>query len=564
MVYKPSLKNKTFTLSLFRVVIVWLVVLLSMAFLLTRLLWIQVLHPENLIKEGNSRVVRNYSFEPARGLITDRFGRILAISVPVKTVYADALELSRNKVTYDVEKIKKVAAILELSPQEVFSKIKNPKRRHVRLKQYLTLDKAKELSDMRLPGIIINDNYQRYYPTGAVNAHLVGLLNSEGDGVYGVEQSFNSYLSAKALSRVAHKDLQGHIIENVATLEEGKAGGNLMLSVDDRLQTIAYSSLQKAVTDHAAESGSAVMIDVKTGEVLAMVNYPSFDPNDRSVFNSEKAKNRSITDILEPGSTAKPIVALGALEQNTVSWKEIIDTRPFVVDGKLIRDSHAMNYGTLTEILKYSSNTGMAHIALRTGPTKILDTLKQFGLGHSTESGLVGEVNGTLNANRRFWSEIDKATIGFGYGIAVTPLQLSSAYATLANYGSRLPVSILRLHQKPTALQVADVSEVKRIHAALETVVSQGTGGKAAIDRYRIAGKTGTAKIAEAGGYGSRYFASFAGFAPISNPRFALVVVIRAPQKGSFYGGTVSGPVFRDVMTRALQLYNIAPDKPDK
>lgn len=564
MVYKPPLKNKTFTLSLFRVVIVWLVVLLSMAFLLTRLLWIQVLYPENLIKEGNSRVVRNYSFEPARGLITDRFGRILAISVPVKTVYADALELSRSKVTYDVEKIKQVASILELSPQEVFDKIKNPKRRHVRLKQYLPLDKAKELADMHLPGIIINDNYQRYYPTGAVNAHLVGLLNSEGDGVYGVEQSFNSYLSAKALSRVAHKDLQGHIIENVATLEEGKAGGNLMLSVDDRLQTIAYSSLQKAVTDHAAESGSAVMVDVKTGEVLVMVNYPSFDPNDRSVFNSEKAKNRSITDILEPGSTAKPIVALSALEQNTVSWQEIIDTRPFVVDGKLIRDSHAMNYGTLTEILKYSSNTGMAHIALRTGPTKILDTLRRFGLGHSTESGLVGEVNGTLNANRRFWSEIDKATIGFGYGIAVTPLQLSSAYATLANYGSRLPISILRLQQKPTALQVADVAEVKRIHAALETVVSQGTGGKAAIDRYRIAGKTGTAKIAEAGGYGSRYFASFAGFAPISDPRFALVVVIRAPQKGSFYGGTVSGPVFRDVMTRALQLYNIAPDKPDK
>ena len=256
-------------------------------------------------------------------------------------------------------------------------------------------------------------------------------------------------------------------------------------------------------------------------------------------------------------------MALGALEQNTVSWQEIIDTRPFVVDGKLIRDSHAMNYGTLTEILKFSSNTGMAHIALRTGPTKILDTLRRFGLGHSTGSGLVGEVNGTLNANRRFWSEIDKATIGFGYGFAVTPLQLSSAYATLANYGSRLPVSILRLQQKPTALQVADVAEVKRIHAALETVVSQGTGGRAAIDRYRIAGKTGTAKIAEAGGYGSRYFASFAGFAPISDPRFALVVVIRAPQKGSIYGGTVSGPVFRDVMTRALQLYNIPPDKPD-
>ena len=562
MVYTPN--NKTFKLSLFRVVVVWLVVLLSMAFLLSRLLWIQVLHPEHLIKEGNSRVVRNYSFEPARGLITDRFGRILAISVPVKTVYADALELNRNKVTHDAEKVRKIAAILDLPPAEVFDKIKDPKRRHVRLKQYVTLEKAKELTDMRVPGLIINDNYQRYYPTGKVNAHLVGLLNSEGDGVYGVEQSFNSYLSAKALSRVAHKDLQGHIIENIATLEEGKAGGNLVLSVDDRLQTIAYSSLQKAVSDHMAESGTAVMIDVKSGEVLAMVNYPSFDPNDRSVFNSESAKNRSITDILEPGSTAKPIVALSALEQNVVSWKEVFDTRPFVVDGKLIRDSHAMNYGTLTEILKYSSNTGMAHIAMRMGPIKIMDTLKQFGFGKATGIGLVGEVNGALNANRRFWSEIDKATLGFGYGIAVTPLQLTSAYATLANFGARVPVSILRLHQNPTSMQVATVPEIKRIHNALETVVSQGTGGKAAIDRYRIAGKTGTAKIAEGGGYGSRYYASFAGFAPISDPRFALVVVIKAPQKGSIYGGTVSGPVFRDVMARALQLYNIPPDKQDK
>ncbi len=291
-----------------------------------------------------------------------------------------------------------------------------------------------------------------------------------------------------------------------------------------------------------------------------MVNVPSFDPNDRAVFKGELAKNRAITDIFEPGSTVKPLVALAALEVKKVTWNEIIDTRPYVVNGKVIRDSHAMNSGTLNDILKYSSNTGMAHLAQRIGPMPIMSMLERFGFGRNTGSGLVGEIKGSLNANRKFWAEIDKATIGFGYGIAVTALQLASAYATLANYGQRMPVSILKLHDVPEGQQVANVNDIKAVHRALETVVASGTGGKAAIDRYRIAGKTGTAKIAAAGGYGNSYIATFAGFAPISNPRFALVVVIIAPKGGGYYGGAVSGPVFRDVMTRALQLYNIAPD----
>lgn len=554
--------QEQYQLSRFRVGVVLLVLLGFFCFLTGRLLYLQVLEPEFLVKEGNLRVLRNYSFEPARGLITDRQGKILAISVPVKLVAADPAQLHEKKVVHNPDLVRKIAALVDLTPQELFSRIQNPKRRYVKLNSYVAVDKARELEAMKIPGLFIEDNYKRYYPTGEVNATLVGLLNSEGAGVYGIEQSFNSYLSAQSSTRAAHKDSEGHIIENLGVLKEGKAGGNLMLSIDDRLQAIAYSELTSTVETFGADSGCLVLIDVKTGEILSMVTVPSFDPNDRSVFDGDKARNRSVTDVLEPGSTLKPIVSLAALEQKMVSWNEIFDTRPFIVDGKMVRDSHAMDTGTLADILKYSSNTGMAHISMRTGPEPIMSMLKRFGFGERSSSGLIGEVQGSLRADRPFWSEIDKATLGFGYGVTVTPLQLASAYATLANDGGRIPVSILRLHQAPVPVQVANATEVKRVKSVLETVVSGGgTGSKAAIDRYRIAGKTGTARIAQKGGYSQRYMSTFAGFAPMSSPRFALVVTIRNPTKVSYYGGTVSGPAFKNVMTRALQLYNVAPDK---
>ncbi|MBU3844129.1 MAG: hypothetical protein H9847_04555 [Candidatus Anaerobiospirillum pullicola] len=550
-----------YALSRFRLTIVWFVVLLSVCFLVGRLLWIQVLHPERLIAEADNRIVRNYSYEPARGLITDRNGKILALSVPVKSIFADAKAMNEGKVIYDPELLRKIATILDIEPQELFDKVKNPSRRHVRLKQYLPLDKARELSALDVPGLIISDNYQRYYPTGEINAHLVGILNANGDGVYGVEQSFNQHLSAQASKKQARKDLSGHVIENISVLEKGKPGGNLVLSIDDRLQTFAYGALQDTVIKHEAAAGSLVMMDVKTGEVLVMVNYPSFDPNDRSVFDSEAARNRAITDTFEPGSTIKPIVALAALETGEVTWTETFDTRPYYVNNKIIRDSHRMDTGTLLDIIKHSSNIGMAHISQRVGPEYILQMLERFGFGSSTNSGLIGEVNGNINSSRTFWSELDKATLGFGYGITVTALQMASAYSTMANYGARLPVSILRTVDTPHYAQVANINEIRRMHTALETVVSQGSGGRAAIDRYRIAGKTGTAHIVRDGSYVDDYVSSFAGFAPLSNPRFALIAVVFSPQQGSYYGGAVSAPVFRDVMTRALQLYNIPPDK---
>lgn len=550
-----------YQLSRFRIGVVLLVLLLAFGLITYRLLDLQILNPDYLIKEGNQRIQRNFSYQPARGMITDRQGRILALSVPVKNVEADPHTMHLKKVVHNPDLLRKIAALVDLSPQELFKRVQDPSDRYAKLNAYVDLDKAAELAALKVPGITIKDNYKRYYPTGEINAGLVGLVQGDGNGAYGIEQSFNSYLSAESSTETAHKDLAGHIIENIGVVKEGKAGGNLMLSVDDRLQTIAYSALSETVETFGADSGTLVMIDVRTGEILSMVTVPSFDPNDRSNFDSSRARNRAISDVLEPGSTLKPIVSLAALEQKATSWNEVFDTRPFMVDGKMVRDSHAMDQGTLADILKYSSNTGMARISMRIGPEPIMRMLMRFGLGQKSSSGLVGEVAGSLRAERPFWAEIDKATLGFGYGVTVTPLQLASAYATLARGGAKVPVSILRQHQLPAPTQVADPAEVRRVQSVLETVVAAGTGRKAAIDRYRIAGKTGTARIAGKGGYLDAYMSTFAGFAPMSNPRFAMVVSIRNPTKVSYYGGTVSGPAFKDVMTRALQLYNVAPDK---
>ncbi|MGN0915140.1 MAG: peptidoglycan D,D-transpeptidase FtsI family protein [Succinivibrio sp.] len=545
----------------FRIVLGCILLIVMLSFIVGQLLYIQIIHPERLIAAGNDLVLRHYKTQLPRGLITDRNGKILAISVPVKTVDADPKFLHEEGVYADKKAMQRIAEILDIDLDVLYKKVEKRNRRFVHLKRYLSVEKAEELKKITKNGLILTDTYSRRYPTGEVNAPLIGILNGDGDGVYGVEQSFNRYLTSTKTVTKAKKDKYNHIVENLGTVEKGTLGGNLILSVDQRLQTVAYQSLLECVKENDADSGTAVLIDIKTGEILSMVSAPSFDPNDRKHFDSQNAKNRTVTDIFEPGSTMKPIVALAALEAGQTSWNEVFDTRPFIVDGKMVRDSHAMESGTLKDIIQYSSNTGMARISMRLGPEKIMDMLERFGFGDKTSSGLVGESSGKLNANRRFWAEIDKATLGFGYGVAVTTLQLTSAYATLANGGRRMPVSILRIKNPPKSVQLTSKAQVKYMQNALETVVDAGTGGKAAIDRYKVAGKTGTAKIASAGGYGKFYMSTFAGFAPISDPRFALVVVISAPKAGKFYGGVVSGPVFREVMSKALQVYNIKPDR---
>lgn len=558
---KDGRKSQIFKIGRMRIAFVWLVLIAAFCCLIARLAYLQLFNNEWLVAEGNQRIQRSYSFEPSRGMIVDRNGKKLAISMPVKMVTCSPRLLNPALLDHKPELIGRVAEILGMDEDSLRSRLKaNEGRGYLVLKRDLDPQSAKALKALHLQGISIADGYKRYYPTGEVNAHVVGMLNFDNEGIFGAEKSYNTFLTPDEATRTARKDLSGNIIENLAT-HDGRAGGNVYLSIDDRLQSFAYSTLLREVQERDAESASAVLIDVKTGEVLVMVNVPSFNPNDRSVFDNSRARNRAVTDVFEPGSTIKPIMALAALEHGAVTWNEVIDTRPYYVNGKLIRDTHSMDKGTLTDILKYSSNTGMAHLAQRMEPRQLTEMLMRFGFGSPTDSGIYGEVSGKLNANRAFWSEIDKATMGYGYGFSVTVLQLASAYATLANYGQKVPVTMLKSHQKPQGQQIVLPTEVQKIHSVLETVVAEGTGKKAAINRYRIAGKTGTAKLASAGGYADHYLGNFAGFAPISNPRFAMVVAIRDPKKGSIYGGQVAGPAFRDIMTRALQLYNVAPDK---
>jgi len=297
-----------------------------------------------------------------------------------------------------------------------------------------------------------------------------------------------------------------------------------------------------------------------SGEVLAMVNTPSYNPNNREQYESFRARNRAVTDTYEPGSTVKPIVAMSALEHGVMNWKEIMDTRPFSIGGKVVTDSHKMASGGLYDILKYSSNIGMAHIALRMQPQWITSKLEEFGLGQDSGTGLTGESSGMIPMRSR-WSNIELATLGFGYGLRVTPLQLTAAYAALANKGVRKPVSILKVTQPPQGEVVIAPEIAEQVIHALESVVEEGgTGGKAAVPGYRVAGKTGTAKVATAGGYGKDYVGTFVGFAPVSNPRFVMAVIINEPKGGAYYGGSVAGPTFAEVMSSALQLYNVPPD----
>ena len=350
------------------------------------------------------------------------------------------------------------------------------------------------------------------------------------------------------------------MIENIGMVKEGKKAGDLVLSIDQRLQSVAYRSLKYATEVNKATSGSLVLMDVVSGEVLAMVNTPSYNPNNREQYESFRARNRAVTDTYEPGSTVKPIVAMSALEHGVMNWKEIMDTRPFSIGGKVVTDSHKMGSAGLYDILKYSSNIGMAHIALRMQPQWITSKLEEFGLGQDSGTGLTGESSGMIPMRSR-WSNIELATLGFGYGLRVTPLQLTAAYAALANKGVRKPVSILKVTQPPKGEVVIAPEIAEQVIHALESVVEEGgTGGKAAVPGYRVAGKTGTAKVATAGGYGKDYVGTFVGFAPVSNPRFVMAVIINEPKGGAYYGGSVAGPTFAEVMSSALQLYNVPPD----
>lgn len=558
---KNNAEEPVFNLSHKRTFAIWMSMLLIFSAVFGRLLYIMIINPDYLISQGNDRIVRTIVSGKQRGVIYDRNGEKLAVSVPVKAISVHSNEFydEKNGAYKKVAELREIAKLLEISYEDMIKKIGKPRNRYIYIARQVPEEIAAYISSLNLNGIIVSDELRRFYPTGEVDAHILGSTNIDGTGTEGLEKKFNDLLLSKPQKRRIRQDRSGHVIEDIGIIDKGMEPNDLVLSIDERLQAEAYNSLKYAVEINQATSGSLVLIDVKTGEILAMVNSPSFNPNNRHDYEAYKARNRVVTDVYEPGSTTKPLVAAAALKHNVVNWTEIFDTRPFAIQGKIITDSHKMASGGLFDIIKFSSNIGMAKIALRMQPNDIVAGLEDFGYGHRTNIGFVGENSGRV-PHRRRWSRIEQATIGYGYGIQVTPLQIAQAYAILASHGIKKPLSILKVDSLPEGERVVDEKIADRILDTLEAVVEGGTGSQSMITGYRVGGKTGTAKVAVAGGYGKDYVGTFAGMAPMSNPRFALVVIINEPHGGKFYGGVVAGPVFSKVMERALQLYNIPPD----
>lgn len=544
-----------------RFVLLCIAILGSLTFLLGRVAWLQIIKPDNLVKQEDMRSLREVAINAPRGMITDREGRPLAVSVPVQAVWADPKTvLAKGGVGFD-DRWQALASALHISLSSLAARINStPQGRFIYLARQVDPSQAQWIDKLNLPGINLRDESRRFYPAGHVAANLLGFTNIDGQGIEGVEKSFNAQLTGKPGVRRVREDRYGHVIENLTEVSPVPAH-NIQLSIDERLQTITEDALDNAVAWNKAESGAAVLINVQTGEILSMASFPDFNPNNREGATLNDFRNRAISDTFEPGSTVKPLVLMTALQQGLVKPDSVIDTHPYTLDGHRIRDVGYYPELSLTGILQKSSDTGVSRLSLAMPIQHLLDTYQGFGFGTSTGLGLTGESGGLL-PQRKFWSQLDRATFAFGYGLMVTPLQLAHVYATIGSYGLERPLSITRIDPPVMGHQVMPEEIVHQVEHMMESVALPGGGGiKAAVRDYRVAIKTGTAKkIGDDGKYVDKYVAYTAGVAPASHPMFALAVVINDPQNGSYYGGAVSAPVFSQIMGDVLRIENVEPD----
>ncbi|WP_445494534.1 peptidoglycan glycosyltransferase FtsI [Photorhabdus sp. SF281] len=535
---------------------------LALICLLLRVAYLQVINPEQLVKEGDLRSLRVQSIPTARGMISDRMGRPLAVSVPVNAVWADPKEVfDKGGITEDT-RWKALSDAINLPVEQLISKVNaNPKGRFVYLARQVNPSVGDYIHKLKLPGIYLRQESRRYYPSGQVTAHIIGVTNVDGQGIEGVEKSFDHWLTGQPGERTVRKDRFGRVIEDISSVDS-LAAHNLVLSIDERLQALVYRELTNAVAFNKAESGTAVLIDVNTGEVLAMANSPSYNPNNRINTPKEAMRNRAITDIFEPGSTVKPMVVMAALNDGIIKENTVINTVPYRISGKEIKDVARYSELSITGILQKSSNVGVSKLALAMPATELVDVYSRFGLGKATNLGLVGESSGLYPTKRQRWSDLDRATFSYGYGLMVTPLQLARVYATIGSLGIYRPLSITKVDPPVPGTRVFPEPVMRTVVHMMESVALPGGGGtRAAIKGYRIAIKTGTAKkIGPDGKYVNRYIAYTAGVAPASNPRFALVVIINDPQAGKYYGGAISAPVFGAIMGGVLRIMNVEPD----
>lgn len=524
---------------------------------------LQLVEQQDLVKQSDIRSLRTLPLDVHRGLITDRTGRALAVSVPVAAVWIDPKKLLEEEGIIDSDmRWQALADVLELSLPELVQRVNsNPKSRFMYLARQVTPEVADYIKQLKLPHVGFEKESRRYYPTGEISAHLIGFTDIDGKGIEGVENSFNAWLIGKSGEKTVRRDRFGRLIENINSVESEEAK-TLTLSIDERLQTLLYKELSDAVTFNKAESGSAVLIDIETGEILALANSPSYNPNNRFGVSNETMRNRAITDVFEPGSTVKPIVVMAALDKKIVKKNAVINTKPFSVNGHLVRDVSYQNELSLEGILQKSSNVGVSRLAMQMDPKELVNIYSKFGFGQPTEIGLVGESKGYNPESKRRWSDIERATYSFGYGLTATPLQLAKVYATIGGFGVSRPVSILRVNEPTKGERIFPEQTARSVVKMMESVAAAGGGGvKASVEGYRVAVKTGTAKkVGENGKYINEYIAYTAGIAPASKPRFSLAIVINSPKAGKYYGGAVSAPVFGNIMGGVLRAMNIEPD----
>jgi cell division protein FtsI (penicillin-binding protein 3) len=511
-------------------------------------------------RQGDARQMRVVEIAAHRGSIMDRRGEPLAVSSPVDSVWANPRELRNSPAD-----IPRLAAAVGRDPEWLLRAVTSqPNREFLYLRRHLSPAEAQAVMALKIPGVHLKREYRRFYPAGEVVGHVLGFTSIDDAGQEGLELAYNHWLAGENGEKRIRRDRLGNAIEDVESIREPRPGRDLRLSIDLRIQYLAYRELKRAIQSQRAKSGSMVILDVRTGEVLAMVNQPSFNPNDRGQFDAERYRNRATNDIFEPGSTIKPFIVAAALESGRFNPASMIETGPgwFTVGAKTIEDKNNLGRIDLATLLIRSSNVGASKVALALEPAQLWRELRRFGFGEVSATGFPGESAGVL-MQPDLWRPIGQATLAYGYGLSVTPLQLAQAYAILGARGRTVPVSMLALNEAPQPRQAVDAAAASAVLQMMEPVATpRGTAPKAAIAGYRVSGKTGTARKFTAGGYHmDRYLSVFGGVAPASEPRLAAVVLIDEPGAGVFYGGEVAGPVFSRVIGDALRILGIPPDE---
>ena len=531
--------------------------------LVARAVDLQLIDKEFYQQKADARILREIPIATSRGLITDRNGEPLAVSTPVESIWVNPQELLKA-----ADRIPELAQALNIPAQELKQRVtERSKKEFMYLKRRINPAEAQKITALKIPGVFSQREYRRFYPQGDAMAHILGFTDIDDHGQEGIELAFDKELSGTPGAKKVIRDNRGRIVENVDLIRAAEPGKDLTLSIDRRIQFLTYRELKKRVDEVGGTSGTAVVMDVDTGEILAMANVPSFNPNAVESANREAHRNRAITDSFEPGSTMKPLTVAAGLELGIVNPNTLIETSPGWMPNGKYRTTDTRNYGTLTVtgVITKSSNVGVSKIVAKIPNKTFYDFLRRFGYGESTKSGFPGEVGGQFAAPDR-WSGTTKQTLSYGYGIAVTPIQIANVYATLANGGTRMQPTFIK-GQVGHKEQVLDPKVADQVMQMMQTVTEPGgTASMAAILGYHVAGKTGTSRRASGGGYSKKYVSYFAGVVPVEKPRFSMVVAINDPDptREGYYGGRISGPVFHNVMDGALRLMDVPPDDIEK